>query len=300
MYRSLILSGGGCRCFWQAGFLDALLPALPEPPRVVGAVSAGAAMACMIFTGQTRPGLEAFKEAVRRNPRNVYWRNLVSGEPVFPHARLYRDTMLALFDESGLEPLHAGPEIRVTISRTPAALGPRLSLAAAVVLDQAQRLFARRLHRQYARRAGFRTEVISVRECRTPWHLAELVLQSSCTPPFTPYYRRHGRPLLDGGLIDSVPVDLLDESDAPTLVLLTRPHRQSEIPLIEGRHYIWPSATIPVSKWDYTSAEKIQATFDLGLRDGEAFARALPLGPPAVRPQAVQSTAAQIPGAGNN
>lgn len=279
MYRSLVLSGGGCRCFWQAGFLDVVLPRFTAPPRVVGAVSAGAAMACLVCTGRTREGLEVFKRAVRGNPRNAYWRNLVSGDPVFPHARLYRDTMLALLDETGLEPLHAGPEIRVTVSRPPAALGAGPSLLAAALLDQAQRLFARRLHRQYARRAGFRSEVISVRDCRTPWQVAELVLQSSCTPPFTPYYRRHGRPILDGGLIDSVPVEVLEEGDVPSLVLLTRTHRESEIPRVDGRHYVWPSAPIPVSKWDYTSADRIQATFDLGVRDGERFARGLTAAP---------------------
>jgi len=275
MFRSLVLSGGGCRCFWQAGFLDVALPALSEPPRVVGAVSAGAAMACLVFSGRTRDGLDAFKAAVRANPRNAYWRNLASGDPVFPHARLYRDTMLSLLDETGIEPLRDGPEIRVTVAHTPAFLGPRASLLAAATLDQAQRLFARRLHRQYARRAGFRTEVISLRECRTPWQLAELVLQSSCTPPFTPYYRRHGRPILDGGLIDSVPVEVLQPEENPSLVLLTRPHRESEIPAVDGRRYLWPSAPIPVAKWDYTSAERIQQTFDLGRRDGEAFARTL-------------------------
>jgi predicted acylesterase/phospholipase RssA len=273
MYRSLILSGGGCRCFWQAGFLEAASDALELRPGVVGAVSAGAATACMVFAGRTRAGLDSFKAAVGGNPRNVYWLNLLRGEPMFPQARLYRDTMLALIDDDALGILRRGPDIRVMIARTPAALGPRLSLALAAVIDQAQRLFARQLHPQLARRAGFRSEVVSVRECRTPWDLAQLVLQSSCTPPFTPYYRRHGRPTLDGGLIDSVPVETVDEECGPTLVLLTRPHATSEIPPTSGRHYIWPSAPIPVAKWDYTSAGRVQATFELGLRDGERFAR---------------------------
>lgn len=273
MYRSLILSGGGCRCFWQAGFLEAASAALRLRPEVVGTVSAGAAMACMVFAGRTRAGLDLFKAAVDGNRRNVYWLNLLRGEPMFPQARLYRDTMLALLDDDALATLRRGPDIRVMIARTPATLGPGLSLAAAAVIDQAQRIFARQLHLQLALRAGFRAEVVSVRQCRTPWDLAELVLQSSCTPPFTPYYRRHGRPTLDGGLIDSVPVDTVDEEFAPALVLLTRPHAASEIPPARGRHYIWPSAPIPVAKWDYTSAGRVQETFELGLRDGERFAR---------------------------
>ena len=272
-YRSLIFSGGGCRCFWQAGFLDVAIPALDLKPEVVGAVSAGAAMACLVFSGRIADGLEAFKQAVGGNPRNAYWSNVFRGEPVFPQARLYRDTMLDLLEEVGIEPLQSGPDIRVVIARTPMALGPRTSLVAAGLLDQAQRLFVRHLHPQLARRAGFRPEIISLRDCRTPWDVAQLILQSSCTPPFTPYYRRLGRPALDGGLIDSVPVETVDGEDGASLVLLTRPHEAREIPDVPGRHYIWPSAPIPVSKWDYTSADKVQATFDLGRRDGERFAR---------------------------
>ena len=271
MYGSVIFSGGGCRCFWQAGFLEVVSPEIDLRPRAVGAVSAGAAMACMIFAGVTRAGLAAFKEVTARNRRNVYWSNALRGEPMFPHARMYRDTILSLLDASRLEVLRAGPDIRVQLSRTPPSLGPWTALIAAAILDQAQRLFARRLHRGFARRAGFHAETVSVRECRTPAELAELILHSSCTPPFTPYYRRGGRPTLDGGLIDSVPVETVDGEFSPALILLTRPHAPREIPPAPGRHYVWPSREVPVSKWDYTSAAKVQACFDLGRADGERF-----------------------------
>ncbi len=44
-YEAVVFSGGGCHCFWQAGFwTEAAL--VPDPPlRVVSAVSAGAAFA---------------------------------------------------------------------------------------------------------------------------------------------------------------------------------------------------------------------------------------------------------------
>lgn len=272
-YRSLVFAGGGCRCFWQVGFLEAVMPSLEARPDIVGAVSAGAAMACMMFAGVTRPGLEGFKAAIARNRRNVFLLNLLRAEPVFPQARMYRDTILSLLDVSRLEALHRGPDIRVVIARTPSCLGPRAALVLAALVDQVQRVSSRRLHPRLAVRLGFRPEVISVRQCRTPWELAQLILHSSCTPPFTPYYRREGRPALDGGLIDSVPVSALASEESPALVLLTRPHAETEIPRANGHHYVWPSQPVPVSKWDYTSPEKVQATFELGLRDGERFVR---------------------------
>ena len=42
-FEAVVFAGGGCRCFWQAGFWEVAAPALGWQPRVAGAVSAGAA-----------------------------------------------------------------------------------------------------------------------------------------------------------------------------------------------------------------------------------------------------------------
>ena len=94
-------------------------------------------------------------------------------------------------------------------------------------------------------------------------------MASSCTPPFTPQIRRNGLPLLDGGLIDNVPTDGVPEAEGETLILLTRQFR--ELPVIPGRTYVQPSQPIPTSALDYTNHHALQATFDLGHRDGEKF-----------------------------
>ena len=109
-----------------------------------------------------------------------------------------------------------------------------------------------------------------MRECATGEEVADLVLQSSCTPPFTPVYSRSGRPVLDGGLVDHVPVEGALEA-RHALVLLTRRHADEQLPRMPGRTYVQPSEPIPVKKWDYTSPDLIQRTYDLGRRDGERF-----------------------------
>jgi hypothetical protein len=73
-------------------------------------------------------------------------------------------------------------------------------------------------------------------------------------------------------VIDNVPVCALDEAPGRTLVLLTR--RYPALPAIPGRTYVQPSATIPVSAWDYTNAEGLQIAYDLGRRDAERFVAA--------------------------
>ncbi|MDX2170653.1 MAG: patatin-like phospholipase family protein [Deltaproteobacteria bacterium] len=272
-YDAVVFAGGGCRCAWQVGFWQSAAPAIGLAPRTVAAVSAGAAMACAIFAGATEEMLAEFKARTAANPRNAYPLNLLRRAPVFPHAAIYRDTMLACLDAERVRRLHAGPEIRVLIARVPPWLGPRSGVALALCAYQLGQWRRAGLHQELGRQAGFTPEVYTLRDCRTPAEVAELILQSSCTPPFTPVLRRGGRPVLDGGLIDSVPVASLPPGTARTLVLLTKHCPPGSVPSHNGRRYVHPSQPVPVSKWDYTSPQRVQATYDLGRRDGERFAR---------------------------
>jgi len=79
--------------------------------------------------------------------------------------------------------------------------------------------------------------------------------------------------VLDGGLVDNVPVEIVSEARS-TLVLLSRRYDPTHIPDVPGLTYVQPSRETPVAKWDYASPERIQETYDLGRRDGEAFAKA--------------------------
>ncbi len=89
-------------------------------------------------------------------------------------------------------------------------------------------------------------------------------------PPNTPQYRRDGEPVIDGGIIDNAPVDLLGDCDSK-LVLLSR--RYDRLPHAPGVRYVQPSEPVPVALWDYASPKLNQQTFDLGRRDGELFCK---------------------------
>ena len=267
-FASVVFAGGGTRCFWQVGFWTAAVPRLGLAPRRVAAVSAGAAMACVLLAGRAREGLEYFKAATGVNRRNVYPLNALRGRPVFPHAAMYRHALVTLLDEQALARLRAGPQIRIAITRAPRWLGPRAAFAAAGLAELVENAIAPAVHPRLARRLGFAREYAAANECATADALADLILASSCTPPFTPLMTHAGRPALDGGIADNVPVDAV-AGEAPTLVLLTR--RYDRLPSEPSRVYLQPAATIPIAPWDYTDPRGVQAAYDLGRHDGERF-----------------------------
>ena len=270
-YDNVVFAGGGNRCVWQAGFYRTVSDAFGFAPARVAAASAGAAVAAVLFAGCFDAALAHFKRATAINPRNVHWSNLFNGAPLFPHAAMYRRALLAVIDDRALATLHAGPELRVPITRAPRWLGARAGFAVAGLAEVVEHLVGPPVHPRLAPRLGFRADYRTVRECRTPEALADLVLASSCTPPFTPLFLHGGKPALDGGIADNVPVDALGDASGRTLVLLTRRYR--ELPVHRSRIYAQPSIAVPVSSWDYTNPAGLQAAYDLGRRDGERFVR---------------------------
>jgi hypothetical protein len=242
---------------------------------VITAVSAASMMACLWVTRGTEKAFRFFDRALSANRKNAYWGNLVRSERVFPQYGIYRQALMELL-EGELDRLREAPEIRIALSRAPAWLGTRSAFllgSAAYAYDKHVR---GRLHPLSARRLGFRHEWVRAQDCASVEQLADLILHSSCSPPFTPALKRDGIAVLDGGVVDNVPVDGLDRSSGRVLVLLTRPYpgraRTFEV-TVEGqrRLYVQPSRPTPVSSWDYTRPDLVRSTYDLGRRDGEEF-----------------------------
>jgi predicted acylesterase/phospholipase RssA len=105
----------------------------------------------------------------------------------------------------------------------------------------------------------------------------DLVLASSATPPFTPIGRHGGRPLLDGGLVDNAPAFVAEDTPGVRrhLVLLTRPYPEGSVGHKGNRWYLCPSEPVPISRWEYTRPDLIEATIALGDRDAALHDRSL-------------------------
>ena len=271
--RQVVFAGGGNRCFWQAGFWSVVAPRTGLKPVRAAAVSAGAALGCAIFADRIEAALELTCRAMAANPSNRYWGNLWKSDPVFPHAPIYRGILLDALDETALRHLHQGPELKVEITRFPRWLGAAGAVLLGLGAYQLEKHLFHPVHPSWGPHLGFRPEFVPVTHCEDRETLANLILASSCTPPFTPLIRWRDRPALDGGLVDNVPVAGVDARE-PTLVLLTRPYRN--LPQQPHRLYVQPSRPVPVSAWDYTNPDAVTATFEQGKTDAEAFLRQWP------------------------
>jgi predicted acylesterase/phospholipase RssA len=273
VFEQVVFAGGGNRCWWQAGFWDVVAPEIDLRPRLIAGVSAGAATACMLYANSSSAVLAYYAEKLRDIRRNVEWRNLLRrGERVFPHARIYRRALKDVLGGQNFLRLRASaPEIRVQFSRLPRGIGPRLATGVGLLAYNAEKYWKKSLHPTFGRRLGFTPEIARIADCEAEDDLVSLLIASSCTPPFTPIEYRGGRPTLDGGMVDNVPVDAT-EKNASTLVLVTRryPQRPSSF-VFEGRLYVQPSARVPASSWDYTDFSSLARTYELGRLDGRAF-----------------------------
>jgi len=269
-YASAVFAGGGCRCFWQIGFWSVAAPELGLAPRRLVGVSAGAAFAVAAAIGRIDEVLEDFKSRVDANPTNFVPRKDRSpGESAFPHERIYGGLLREHIGEAELAHVQHRQEFSALLAHPHRMLGARRGLAlgvVATVLNQRERF----VHARWGRRFGFSPALVSAKDCETPEALVQLILQSSCVPPIMPYYRRGGRPVIDGGVIDNAPADLVD-GEGPTLVLLSYPHGPTNREEGPRRTYVQPSQDIPISQWNYTDPEGVQRTFDLGRADAERF-----------------------------
>src|SRR5260370_12314535 len=218
--KCVVLQGGGIGCAWEAGFVAALEGERPIRPYVISADSASSAVACAMVCGRLEFAVNCFKAAIASNKGNIRLTRILGGDRIFPHAEFYRRALLQVFDQAALRKLYAGPDIQVLVRRTSAQWPRYPGLVIGLSLCAFPALRTRRGFRRLEAQFGFSREFIPVRNCATPADLADLVLASSCTPPFTPWYSLHGRPVLDGALSESVPLCGLPQSQAQTLVLL--------------------------------------------------------------------------------
>jgi predicted acylesterase/phospholipase RssA len=271
---SIALAGGGCRAFWSLGVLEALRDELPPVTEWAG-VSAGAAMAALFLTGSSREVLSHFERATAANPRNFYPDRLLRGGRPFPHEAMYRAALeLGLGGDGAFARLKAAPPLRLLQAYLdPGA--PRWRTVTRGLWAYRQQKRRGDLHGADVPPPGIGWFAVTAQEASDAPALIEAILASSATPPITRAIERDGRLLVDGGLVDNVPLRALSPAAQAgrVLVLLTRDRHAGSAPVLHTatRLYLAPSRAVPVVKFDYTSPHLVRATFELGLSDGERW-----------------------------
>ena len=276
-FRNAIFAGGGSRCFWQLGFWEGAKEVgldLQSSVKFAGSTSAGCAMASAAILDRSHDALSLFKDFTAKNPRNIHWKNInpFKRGALLPHGRMYREALNEFIGPSDFETLKRA-SVHFLMSGYPKWLSGALGAATALCIYSIENTLRRDpIHPKWPAKAGFKPLIGKAADCVTPQDYIDMVLAASCVPPVLPEGRFRDRRVLDGGLIENIPLRLANGEPGETLVLLSRKYER-ELPSVQGVTWAQPSRQIEIDKFDYANPDGLQQTFELGLDDGRAFGR---------------------------
>ncbi len=276
-FRNAIFAGGGSRCFWQLGFWEGAKESgldLQSSVKFAGSTSAGCAMATAAVLDRSHYALNLFKDFTARNPRNIHWKNVnpFKRGTLLPHARMYREALKELVGPDDLDTLKQ-TSVHFLMSGYPKWLGGAIGATTALCIYGLEKTLRRDpIHPRWPVKAGFKSLVGRATDCHTLQDYISMVLAASCLPPILPEGHFGGRKMLDGGLIENIPVRLADEEPGNTLVLVSRKYERA-LPSTKRITWVQPSKPIKIDKFDYANPSGLQETFDLGIADGQRFGR---------------------------
>lgn len=275
---NITFAGGGNKSFYQFGLMRRWREELLPRVRVMTACSAGACVAALLLSGREGEVEEFWKRRCGGVTRNFEWRRLLKGRRPTPHAELYRELLIHAFAGGGFARVCSQPFPLLVLT---AAFPGRMPKWAAAFLGLCVYSLDQGLDTNerppLSRRVGFRPLVFDARRCASPDELADLIIATSATPPFTPVGRFREHRLLDGGIIDPAPAFLADGVPGVkrSLILLTAPRPARTPPEADHRLYIAPRTALPVRTWDFTRPDLLAATIEAGERDAELYGQRL-------------------------
>jgi predicted acylesterase/phospholipase RssA len=270
---AITFAGGGNRAFYQLGLMNRWFSKLSPRLGCLATCSAGAWVAALMLSGRKDEVHSYWRERSAEVKNNIEWRQLLAARHPLPHERIYREMLAHAFSSGGLERIRSQPfPVLVLTTAIPRRMPVVVALALAYgvyTLDDRGR--DERNHSSYAQRAGFSARVFDARACNTKEELADLIIASSATPPFTAVGNFAGERLLDGGIIDPAPAFVANEvkNISRNLVMLTKPRPPELLGRQDGRLYIAPREPLPARSWDFAQPQLLAETIAIGERDAE-------------------------------
>ena len=284
-FRNAIFAGGGSRCFWQLGFWEGAKESgldLQASVQFIGSTSAGCAMATAAVLDRSQDALSLFQDFTAKNPRNIHWWNLHPSRhgKLFPHAAMYRQALREFVGHDDLQTIKKS-SVHFLMSGYPERLRGAIGSAMALSIYAMEKALRKDpLHPKWPARFGFTPLVGRAADCHTLEDYIDMVLAASRVPPVLPEGRFGDRKVLDGGLIENIPVRLAANEPGRTLVLASRRY-EHELPSTRRITWVQPTQPIKIDKFDYANPDGLQETFELGVRDGRDFGRSCVPGHPA-------------------
>lgn len=273
MFDAICFAGGGNRCYWQGGFYEAASEKLDLKAPLMTAASAGSFALTYSLLGIGPRARALIFASCGPHLRNFDLKGWHAGKSLYPVGAMYLDLLRETLDDAALAKLQSLSDIQIAVARLPRGLPPLLGAGLGIGAYQLEKKLFHPVHPSFGRKLGIRQEFIGVRDLKRASDLHDLIIASGGVPPFMPVTKIGERPAFDGGLVDNVPVrplEPIEHAGGSTLVLLTRQYRK--VPQIRGRHYVQPSEPIPVKQFDIRNPDGIRKAYELGLKDGAAFA----------------------------
>lgn len=266
--ETLVFAGGGNRCWWQAGLLTRLFESgFDRPPRFVG-TSGGAAVAASLLTLGAQHALDACIAAYAGN-RSVFD---FSRRPKlrFAHTRIYPAWIESFVNAQTFSRFRTSTtSLTVAVTRPARFLGVTGSALAGTLAYLLDKYWSKSLHPKLPTRMGLRQDFLTICPETPLGDVQALLVASATAPPIM----LNGEFALDGGFVDSVPVEEQTLGQRRrTLVLLTRHY--PDLPMLfafADRTYLQPSARVPVSTWDCTAKTDVKRAFEMGQRDASSL-----------------------------
>jgi predicted acylesterase/phospholipase RssA len=279
-YAQIVFSGGGLRCFWHGGWMEAVTPHLTLAPARVTGVSGGALSAAAWLSDTEGWLFERFARGLRETDRNATLADLGEDDGRSPHQRVYEAIVEDVIDARAQARIADGPAFQISVSTTGQASGAALRAFAAGTIYQAEQVVAPTPRPRLSAAGGVSQRLIDARAAARAGTLPDLIRMAATVPPaFRPdewpldeadAEDGDAEPIYDGGMVDKAP--LPDPDEGRTLILLTKRFRS--LPDDDGGRidHVQPSRSVlSGSKLDFTDPGLLQEAWDQGRADGEAW-----------------------------
>jgi predicted acylesterase/phospholipase RssA len=275
MKVGLAIYAGGNHIFYILGVLKYLFERGLKV-NAIGTYSAGAAILPFLVNQKFDEAPRIFGRLLDLNKQNFYPQNFLSRTPMFPHDRIYSETIEQILDLDSLK-LYENP-LRVIVSefrsksRFCNSVVGILGLFTLILNRRAPQNTPSVYLKMFRRMFSVKGEVIDLRACASKKDAKAVILGSSTIYPFIKIRQRGDMAMLDGKLSLIAPVSVLADCEH---VLSIHAH-PTFLPERDRLHSIFPVNKVTAGPLNYVGSAEIRASFLQGYDEGRAHYEALP------------------------